>query len=146
MTRQEAREAIKEAYGNSEYTNEIVKALEQEPKTDYKAFAEWVAREITDEENWECNSGAFPELACRKLNKLGVVDTDGKGWIYENEALEQEPNTDVLDKISAEINEYGSLWVEYKIIGHTNRDIEKIVEDVMKQAKQQVLKIIDKYR
>ena len=33
MTREEAREAIKEAYGNSEYTDEIIKALEQEPKT-----------------------------------------------------------------------------------------------------------------
>lgn len=32
MTRKEAREAIKEAYGNSEYTDEIIKALEQEPK------------------------------------------------------------------------------------------------------------------
>ena len=31
MTREEAREAIKEAYGNSEYTDEIIKALEQEP-------------------------------------------------------------------------------------------------------------------
>ena len=30
MTREEAREAIKEAYGNSEYTDEIIKALEQE--------------------------------------------------------------------------------------------------------------------
>lgn len=31
MTSEEAREAIKEAYGNSEYTDEIIKALEQEP-------------------------------------------------------------------------------------------------------------------
>ncbi len=31
MTREEAKEAIKEAYGNSEYTDEIIKALEQEP-------------------------------------------------------------------------------------------------------------------
>ena len=32
MKREEAIEAIKEAYGNSEYTDEIIKALEQEPK------------------------------------------------------------------------------------------------------------------
>ena len=32
MSREEAIEAIKEAYGNSEYTDEIIKALEQEPK------------------------------------------------------------------------------------------------------------------
>ena len=34
MTKEEAREAIKEAYGNSEYTDEIIKALEQEPCED----------------------------------------------------------------------------------------------------------------
>ena len=32
MNREEAIEAIKEAYGNSEYTDEIIKALEQEPE------------------------------------------------------------------------------------------------------------------
>lgn len=34
MNREEAIEAIKEAYGNSEYTDEIIKALEQEPILD----------------------------------------------------------------------------------------------------------------
>ena len=34
MTKEEAIEAIKEAYGNSEYTDEIIKALEQEPCED----------------------------------------------------------------------------------------------------------------
>ena len=29
MTKEEAKEAIKESYGNSEYTDEIIKALEQ---------------------------------------------------------------------------------------------------------------------
>ena len=33
MTKEEAREAIKEAYGNSEFTDEIIKALEQDPTT-----------------------------------------------------------------------------------------------------------------
>ena len=32
MTREDAREAIKEAYGNSEYTDEIINALEQDPR------------------------------------------------------------------------------------------------------------------
>ena len=35
MTKEEVREAIKEAYGNSEYADEIIKALEQEPYEDY---------------------------------------------------------------------------------------------------------------
>lgn len=52
---------------------------------------------------------------------------------------------DVLDKIRAEINTYGSIWVQYEITGHTDRDIQNIVENVLKQAKEQVIDIIDKY-
>jgi len=52
---------------------------------DYKAFCEWVASEIMDEEFWEYNCNAFPEIACRKLNKLGIVKKEGDMWVYENE-------------------------------------------------------------
>lgn len=59
-------------------------------------------------------------------------------------------NTDcltcVLDKIRNEISEYGSIWVEYKITGRRDKDIEQLVTDVLKQAKKQVLEVIDKYR
>ena len=59
-------------------------------------------------------------------------------------------NTDcltcVLDKIRTEISEYGSVWVEYKIKGRRDKDIEQLVSDVLSQAKKQVLEIIDKYR
>ncbi len=63
-----------------------------------------------------------------------------------SEIIESYQMAAVLDKISTEISEYGSLCVEYKIEGHSDKDIEKIVENVLKQAKQQVLDIIDKYR
>lgn len=59
-------------------------------------------------------------------------------------------NTDcltcVLDKIREEIAEYGSIWVEYKITGRRDKDIEQLVSDVLSQAKKQVLEVIDKYR
>lgn len=42
-------------------------------------FAEWVARELFDE-NWELNKDAFEELACRKLEKLGIVRANGDVW------------------------------------------------------------------
>jgi hypothetical protein len=58
-------------------------------------------------------------------------------------ALEQEP---VLDKVRNEIAECGSIWVAYAITSHSDRDIENLIEDVVKQAKEQVLNIIDKYR
>lgn len=55
MTKEEAREAVKEAYGNSEYTDEIIKALEQEPKPMieidlYSVIKQkYIEREVLDE-------------------------------------------------------------------------------------------------
>ena len=53
---------------------------------------------------------------------------------------------EVLDKIRAEIAEYGSIWVEYKITGRRDMDIEQLVSDVLSQAKKQVFDVIDKYK
>lgn len=72
---------------------------------------------------------------------MDVIDANNCNKIIK--ALEQEP---VLDKISAEIAEYGSIWVEYKITGRRDKDIEQLVTDVLKQAKKQVLDVIDKYK
>ena len=60
-------------------------------------------------------------------------------------ALEREP---ILDKIRAEIAEYGSIMVTYAITKDTKTDkgIEKLVSGVLKQSKEQVLDIIDKYK
>ena len=88
---------------------------------------------------------------------IEMRDNDGTGTQQEvckflanlMDVLEKqmkEPKTDVLDKIRAEIDSYGAIWVEYKIPGNTHRDIENIVENVLKQAKEQVLEIIDKYK
>ena len=58
--------------------------------------------------------------------------------------LNKEP---ILDKIRAEIAEYGSICVAYAITDKTKTDegIKKLISDVLKQAKEQVLDIIDKY-
>ena len=50
MTRKEAREAIKEAYGSSEYTDEIIKALEQEPCEDMGEVSGGIIWEDVDKE------------------------------------------------------------------------------------------------
>ena len=65
---------------------------------------------------------------------------------YCNMAIKALEQTSALDKARAEIAEYGSIWVEYVIPGHTDHDIEVIVKDVLKQAKEQVLAMIDKYK
>ena len=43
-------------------------------------FAAWVADEVIDEELWELNYGAFGEIACRKLEKLGLTKLNGSSW------------------------------------------------------------------
>lgn len=52
----------------------------------------------------------------------------------------------VLDKLRGEIVDYGSIWVTYAITGRKDSDIERLIKGVLKQAKEQVLEIIDKYR
>ena len=82
MTNEEHIEQLKKlrsfhngSYGRS--INKAIEALEQEPKMEQ--FAKWVAREIFDD-NWEYNKSAFAEIACRKLEKLGIVQAKGDEW------------------------------------------------------------------
>ena len=48
-------------------------------------FAEWVASEIFEGDGWEENMWSFSELACRKLEKLGIVKAVNGEWIYKEE-------------------------------------------------------------
>ena len=67
-----------------EEVEEVINALEQEPKTEQ--FAKWVATEIFDD-MWEYNKDSFAEIACRKLAKLGIVRAKGDEWeLVESEA------------------------------------------------------------
>lgn len=70
-----------------------------EPKFDYTIqevdvkglldFAKFVADEIFEAEDAPDNpfdygyGGAFAEIACRKLHKLGIVEMKGENWHYE---------------------------------------------------------------
>ena len=44
-------------------------------------FAEWVASEIMPDIEWINNRDAFPELACRRLEKLGIVEEKNGMWV-----------------------------------------------------------------
>lgn len=47
-------------------------------------FAHFVAKEVFQDDNyWELNYRAFPELACRRLYKLGIVEKNNGAWHYE---------------------------------------------------------------
>ena len=83
MTREEAIKRVK-GYLNDclpadcyEEVEEIIEALEQEPKMEQ--FAKWVASEIFDD-MWKYNKDSFAEIACRKLAKLGIVRAKGDEW------------------------------------------------------------------
>ena len=69
-------------------------------------------------------------------------------FIKVNELLNELEREPVIDKIRAEIAEYGSIMVTYAITKDTKTDkgIEKLVSGVLSQAKEQVLEVIDKYK
>lgn len=52
-----------------------------------REYCEWTAREIFDE-SWKDNKGSFAEIACRKLNKLGLVKAEGSAWVYREKVSE----------------------------------------------------------
>ena len=45
----------------------------ERPQGEWEKFARWVAKEVLDN-YFEESSGAFAEIACRKLVKLGLVE------------------------------------------------------------------------
>ena len=47
-------------------------------------FAHFVAREVTvDDDGWAFDQFSFPELACRRLYKLGIIGEEDGKWVYE---------------------------------------------------------------
>ena len=106
-----SKEPILEAYKMAMDALAIPSA---EPKTEqWKDFAIFVAKEIFYE--WEYNKDAFAEIACRKLNKLGIVKANGDQWELA-EPYEGMTNGDVVE------TEYPGLSFsqddEYTYYGH----------------------------
>ena len=47
-------------------------------------FAHWVAQQVcTDDDEWEATQTVFPEVACRKLVKLGIIKEKNEEYIYK---------------------------------------------------------------
>lgn len=87
MTREEAIQTLKANYPDKCYellrnaVDIAIEALKAEP---YIEFCEWVADTVLYEDfedKWTL--GAFAEVACRKLHKLGFVRKDGDYWTAE---------------------------------------------------------------
>lgn len=60
--------------------NDVLRILRTLPSAHRDAeFISWLLDEIWDEEMWELNYRAFPELLCRRLIKAGwLKEEDGK--------------------------------------------------------------------
>lgn len=101
IERQTAISAIQKAYGDTEggedkkavwrnvgLTNAI--HIMQDLPSAHSDFFTWLLDEIWYEDVWELNWQAFPELLCRKLEKLGYVKRKGD----EYERLDQQTGCD----------------------------------------------------
>lgn len=71
-------------------------------------------------------------------------------WYALDNAIKTLEQEDVLEKvrveIEAEMNNCSSMWVGHEFIGHTDQYIENVLHNVLSQAKERMLNIIDKYR
>ena len=61
--------------------NVAIEALSAQPDS---SFITWLLDKIWDEDMWELNWQAFPELVCRKLEKLGYVKRKGDEYERPN--------------------------------------------------------------
>ena len=101
-------------------------------------------RELIDRNNLEITPIATDDYSGNKVIATVLLEDVEKAPVI----TEQDIVKPYLEKIRAEIAEYGSIMVAYAITKDTktNKGIEKLVSDVLKQAKEQVLEIIDKYK
>lgn len=78
ISRQAALDAIERTRaGKAAF--DAIKAL---PSTQGDAeFISWLLDEIWDEEMWELNCRAFPEVLCRRLVRLGYLKEEGGKYV-----------------------------------------------------------------
>ena len=50
----------------------MVQVVEAMPSAE-PDLVEWLIDTVLDEDSWELNKDAFPEIACRKLEKMGYL-------------------------------------------------------------------------
>ena len=104
------REAIKEAYGNSEYTDEIIKALEQKPCGDC------ISRQMAIDSLGEC------PMVWMDSDAEITAERDWKDTVKMLKSLPSvipQPKTEVLDKIRDEIERkaHSGQWSDATMYG-----------------------------
>jgi hypothetical protein len=128
MTRKEAILILRALMDNPIFSDEH-KAAFNIAIHDIEAFHMWNINELVLTLKKEPEQEPF-------INKLCISEN-----ICEHDKIA------ALEEVRNEIAEYGSIWVQYVITDKTKtvKGIDKLVEDILKQAKEQVLKILDEY-
>ena len=70
--------------GTQQYPDCVVAEINELPSdaVDCTDFIEWLVDRVLDETIWEYNSVAYGEIICRKLEKLGVLETTEEPSYY----------------------------------------------------------------
>ena len=126
-------DAIKVVYRKYPYNaeqskcDEMVDALNALPSADRPThdctnLVQWLLEETMDEESWRENADANGEIICRKLKKLGVLDTKDGYYIRTPLAYEDRPSGEWLDYDGKPMEKYAQYsghcsvcgeWSEY---------------------------------
>lgn len=77
-----SREAAIEALSTPHGILYPIRTIEELPSVQpQQELITWLLDEIWDDDAWELNCGAFPEILCRKLVKLGYVAEEGGEYV-----------------------------------------------------------------
>ena len=81
VSRADAIEEISKGVWNEQELIDRIKALPSNA-VDCTDFIEWLVEVVLDDEDWELNAVAYGEIICRKLEKLGVLETTEEPSYY----------------------------------------------------------------
>lgn len=88
ISREALKEVINDLFRSGEYDcNSVLKAIDNAPTVEPDLeFAKWVTNMIFDNQVKDFDFEMFSELACRKLEKMGLVKKTESEWIKKGGA------------------------------------------------------------
>lgn len=94
---------------------------------DCSEFLLWLLDKVLDEEDWDLNSGAYGELICRRLEKLGLLEVKDGYYttlyynLYEHD--DENINTSLNLKVNPELR-VKFLKRQYELVLEENKKLK----------------------
>ena len=94
---------------------------------DCSKFLLWLLDKVLDEEDWDLNSGAYGELICRRLEKLGLLEVKDGYYttlyynLYEHD--DENINTSLNLKVNPELR-VKFLKRQYELVLEENKKLK----------------------